>query len=908
MPPVLKIKRSATSGSAPASLSDGELAVNTTDKKLYVGTSGSVVELTGGAGGGITSIGLNVPSIFTSNGTITTNGSLGFSLNSQTANLIFASPDNSSGTPSFRTLVPKDLAASGTANQYLQINSSGNLVWNTISTSGGAPSGTNGQIQLVVKDGGVFDSLTNFQILTNSSYFFKNNIITVPTQDTTYSKINFPFNNIFSENDIVGISTGGGATTNYVIRNVTNASFKTYALPTSSGSSIGSLQTLSGSNTSSIQLSPPSNSSTPVFFTGTLVTNSGNDNPSKITVAAGVSNFKVGMQITSGVRPLIIRGIIVDTTQTGSQTYSFAETLSATTYPVGCYVDVLRSGRSLDSNSNTSTYAYSGLLNVDNAYISARPANNTSITLNTYITGTFNTDDTSASNPTKKTDTTIVVDLVVYPRGSIRPNTFITHIDASTNTLTLNQPQFRGTTTNTTITGYAAHPERRVFSFGTPLYNTPSEILTNESISLVKQLNDAGRNLEQKILFKSPEAYTIAVSSWSGVTATLSTKNNLLEMSVGDIVLYGTTSSGSTHNVPNALTFISEIDYNLGKITLNALNTLPSTTTQLTIRSCKHVKSVIEHRAFPFDSYNSTYRFTSSNITKFAHGQNTNQGYLDYATSNNSYERNIWDGQKGSGNNLGSINDMGLYICSDTSIKIGMSSLARGANTDNKSIKEPVDTLTSHITIEPTRVSSDEVYNGIYVKNLTVTNKNSFDNSSYLYLLGCRSSTPRKNDGYNYLTWYRIATTSISTLVGGAGTAINPKENIGEFGIEPQLEISLADEVPINTSVTVPLIKGTAGGDLNITTESPDSNIVLSIPQSNTDVVLSTGSIYITSGLDGGDIYVQSAEDVYLTSQNVRVSGNLIVDGYIQSGTGFQGDNTDAEEPITGLVMDGGTF
>jgi len=919
--PVIKIKRNIA-GNAPTSLGYGELAADIVNQKLYIGDSSSNPILIGDgafAGGGIAQLAFRVQqangasNVFQITPTeYQSDQVLDFYLDikSQTSNYFFAAPIASNGYPSFRRIMPADFA-SGSANGKYLTSDGTTFTWSTPATgTGGNPSGANGQIQLVVKDGGVFDSLTNFQILTNSSEFSKSNIITVPTQNATYSKINFPFNNIFSENDIVGISIGGGATTNYVIRNITNTSFKTYALPTSSGSSIGSLQTFSSSNISPIQLFPSSNSSTPVFFTGSLSTTKDSDNPSTITVASGIiSNFRVGMQITSGVRPVIIRGIIVDTTQTGSQTYSFAETLSTTTYPVGCYVDVLRSGRSLDSNSNASTYAYSGLLNTDNAYISARA--NTSITLNTYITGTFNTDDTSASNPTKKTDTTIVVDLVVYPRGSIRPNTFITHIDASTNTLTLNQPQFRGGntgTTSVTITGYAAHPERRVFSFGTPLYNTSSEILTNESISLVKQLNDAGRNLEQKILFKSPEAYTIAVTSWSTATATLSTKNNLLEMSVGDIVLYGTSSSGTTHNTPSALTFISEIDYNLGRITLNAVNGLPSSTTQLTIRSCKHVKSVIEHRAFPFDNYNSTYRFTSSNITKYAHGLNTNQGYLDYATSNNSYERNIWDGQKGSGNNLGSINDMGLYICSDTSIKIGMSSLARGANTDNKSIKEPVDTLTSHITIEPTRVSSNEVYNGIYVKNLTVTNKNDFDNSNYLYLLGCRSSTPRKNDGYNYLTWYRIATTSISTLVGGAGTTINPKENIGEFGIEPQLEISLADEVPINTSLTVPLIKGTAGGDLNITTSNPDTDIILAIPPNNTDIVLSTGSIYITSGLDGGDIYVQSAEDVYLTSQNVRVSGNLIVDGYIQSATGFQGDNTDAEEPITGLVMDGGTF
>jgi len=907
MPPVLKIKRSATSGSAPASLSDGELAVNTTDKKLYVGTSGSVVELTGGAGGGITSIGLNVPSsIFTSNGTITSNGSLGFSLNNQNANLIFASPDNTSGAPSFRTLVPKDLAASGTANQYLQINSSGNLVWNTISTSGGAPSGTNGQIQLVVKDGGVFDSLTNFQILTNSSYFFKNNIITVPTQNTTYSKINFPFNNIFSENDIVGISTGGGATTNYVIRNVTNTSFKTYALPTSSGSAIGSLETLSGSNTSSIQLSPPSNSTTPLFFTGTLKTPAGTA-PSTITVATAiVGNFKVGMQITSGVRPVIIRGCIVDTTSQNS--VSLYDSIPTTTgILANCYVDVLKNELSTDASANNAqTNAITCVFASPNTYISSANTTTRIVTFNQNILGRFNTDTTSGSGVIlKKSDTETTMDIVVYQKGAMRSNTYITHIDAATGILTLNQRQHNATdTAGVTLTGYATFPERNVFSFGTPLYKTTSEIITNESICLIKQINDANRNLEQKILFKAPEAYTISVSAISTATVTLSVKNNLIEMCVGDIILYGTSTSGTTQLTPTTLTYIKSINYNNGTITLNSATELTGAT-QLTIRSSRYVKSVIEHRSFPYDSYNPTNRFNHSNIIKYARDTG-GSGSLDYDLSSVSYEKTLFDVQKGSGNNLGSINDMGLYICSDTSIKIGISAISRGANVDNKSIKEPIDSILPHISIEPLKYTSD-YYNGIYFKNVPVNN-DPLDNSNYFYVMGCKSATPRKNDGANFLTWYRLSATSISSLIGGPGTTVNPKEEINEITGLPELVISLADEVPINTSLTVPLIKGTAGGDLNITTESPDSNIVLSIPQSNTDVVLSTGNVYITSGLDAGDVYVQSAEDVYLTSQNVRVSGNLIVDGYIQSGTGFQGDNTDAEEPITGLVMDGGTF
>jgi len=53
---------------------------------------------------------------------------------------------------------------------------------------------------------------------------------------------------------------------------------------------------------------------------------------------------------------------------------------------------------------------------------------------------------------------------------------------------------------------------------------------------------------------------------------------------------------------------------------------------------------------------------------------------------------------------------------------------------------------------------------------------------------------------------------------------------------------------------------------------------------------------------------VQSAEDIYLTSQTTRVSGNLIVDGYIQVANGIIGDATDGEEELSGLYLDGGSF
>jgi hypothetical protein len=326
----------------------------------------------------------------------------------------------------------------------------------------------------------------------------------------------------------------------------------------------------------------------------------------------------------------------------------------------------------------------------------------------------------------------------------------------------------------------------------------------------------------------------------------------------------------------------------------------------LTLRSSRTIKSVIEHRSYPYSQYEASKRYNSTNFIKEAVKFGHTQGKLSYGA--NSFEQYLFDvSQNSSTNNLGSINDMGLYICSDTSIKIGLSTISRGANSEGSFIKEPIDSVLSHISIEPTVYNNDETINGIFFKNVPViTSTNVYANSNYIYVLGCRSDTPRMNDGFNYSVWYRLATTAVSTLVAGNGT--NKDEIINEITGESEIVFSLSDEVPINTSLTVPLVKSPAATDLSITTASADSNINITIPESNTDVALSSGSIYITSGLDAGDVYVQSAEDIYLTSQTTRVSGNLIVDGYIQVANGIIGDATDGEEELSGLYLDGGSF
>jgi len=82
-------------------------------------TIGSGVSFTGGTlsatglGGTVTSVALSLPSIFTVTGSpVTTTGTLTGSLNSQTANIVFAGPSTgSSATPTFRALVSNDIPA-----------------------------------------------------------------------------------------------------------------------------------------------------------------------------------------------------------------------------------------------------------------------------------------------------------------------------------------------------------------------------------------------------------------------------------------------------------------------------------------------------------------------------------------------------------------------------------------------------------------------------------------------------------------------------------------------------------------------------------------------------------------------------------------------------------------------------
>lgn len=94
---------------APTAPGAGSLWYDTTDQKLKYQTGTGPVSL-GTGGGSVTSVGLTAPSeLSVSGGPITSSGSITVAWASQSANRVFASPNGSAGTPSFRALVAADV-------------------------------------------------------------------------------------------------------------------------------------------------------------------------------------------------------------------------------------------------------------------------------------------------------------------------------------------------------------------------------------------------------------------------------------------------------------------------------------------------------------------------------------------------------------------------------------------------------------------------------------------------------------------------------------------------------------------------------------------------------------------------------------------------------------------------------
>jgi hypothetical protein len=114
------------------------------DNTTKLATTAFVTNAVSSAGGGtVTSVALSLPSFITVSGSpVTSSGTLTGTLASQTANTVFAAPNSSSGTPTFRSLVSADIPdlsatylplTGGTISSNLTI--SGNLTVNGTTTN-----------------------------------------------------------------------------------------------------------------------------------------------------------------------------------------------------------------------------------------------------------------------------------------------------------------------------------------------------------------------------------------------------------------------------------------------------------------------------------------------------------------------------------------------------------------------------------------------------------------------------------------------------------------------------------------------------------------------------------------------------------------------------------------------------
>lgn len=114
----------------PAVAPAGSLAVDISTNTLYVFNAGTLTwdPISGGGGGGVSSVGLSAPAIFSVAGSpVTTSGTLALSLATQSANTVFAGPTSGgAAAPAFRSLVAADIPAlpyegtitAGTSAQY----------------------------------------------------------------------------------------------------------------------------------------------------------------------------------------------------------------------------------------------------------------------------------------------------------------------------------------------------------------------------------------------------------------------------------------------------------------------------------------------------------------------------------------------------------------------------------------------------------------------------------------------------------------------------------------------------------------------------------------------------------------------------------------------------------------------
>lgn len=128
-----------TSGTNLTSIENGAMEYNGTH--LFISIGGTRYQLDQQGGGSVSSVALALPSIFTVSGSpVTSSGTLTGTLNTQSANLVFAGPaSGGAATPTFRALVTADLpsgtviaANNGLTNSSGTIQLGGSLNQNTI--------------------------------------------------------------------------------------------------------------------------------------------------------------------------------------------------------------------------------------------------------------------------------------------------------------------------------------------------------------------------------------------------------------------------------------------------------------------------------------------------------------------------------------------------------------------------------------------------------------------------------------------------------------------------------------------------------------------------------------------------------------------------------------------------------